>query len=574
MTSRQVITGDKHFQDNFYIENKPNLDYPQINYQTNKVDALTSDTAIFGFVNYMDKNSYRIYSETLSRNTKIQQKIFQLYNKKDDGTDVNSRLSFKLDNTGNATFEVPHPVTASDDSNCAATTHWVNNKLNTSLNNYVTTNTSQTITGSKVYDNPNWLQKGDNNPAYIFQNKKIDQVNEPEENANHYLGDITFRDSTSRQIAANQVLSYNYNNNPLTRWFVDVRRWSDADTMTYGQLRVEATPTYYTLTFVGSSSVTNRPLSQEITNSADATVALKGWCNNPSLNNMVHKTGNEAISGLKTFRNRIIGMNNIDIQSSTIDVKTKPESIAIFHGMFGFWDKNNKLVSRFFSHQDVNGNFATRLETRNYLRNPEPGADYNAAYFYLNNDGANCWCSVTGNSTLNNMSLTGVSSSTTDTVIGTKGWVNNPATSTNVVHRTGEEAITGLKTFSNAVRIKSSEVDIKTAPTATKYLSYIIFDKNGQQLGNFFISQSSDRNITASMIATNLKTAGDTSSHYDAAIRVTAKEGGEMITYAPHPATDSNDNNIATTKWVNSKFQVVNQLPSSPDSNTFYFIPE
>lgn len=40
------------------------------------------------------------------------------------------------------------------------------------------------------------------------------------------------------------------------------------------------------------------------------------------------------------------------------------------------------------------------------------------------------------------------SSSTTDTFIATTGWVNNASLSSNVVHKTDTETITGTKTFS------------------------------------------------------------------------------------------------------------------------------
>lgn len=41
--------------------------------------------------------------------------------------------------------------------------------------------------------------------------------------------------------------------------------------------------------------------------------------------------------------------------------------------------------------------------------------------------------------------------STTDTQIPTTGWINDPATATNVVHRTGDETIAGTKTFSSTI---------------------------------------------------------------------------------------------------------------------------
>jgi hypothetical protein len=44
------------------------------------------------------------------------------------------------------------------------------------------------------------------------------------------------------------------------------------------------------------------------------------------------------------------------------------------------------------------------------------------------------------------------SNSTSDTTIPTIGWVNDPATATNVVHRSGDETIAGVKTFSEVIQ--------------------------------------------------------------------------------------------------------------------------
>lgn len=43
---------------------------------------------------------------------------------------------------------------------------------------------------------------------------------------------------------------------------------------------------------------------------------------------------------------------------------------------------------------------------------------------------------------------------------------------------------------------------------------------------------------------------------------------------AKTPSATSNDTNIATTAWVNQKLKVVSALPSSPQPDVFYFIPE
>lgn len=47
-----------------------------------------------------------------------------------------------------------------------------------------------------------------------------------------------------------------------------------------------------------------------------------------------------------------------------------------------------------------------------------------------------------------------------------------------------------------------------------------------------------------------------------------------QVVKAATPAVSTNDTTVATTAYVNAKFQVVSALPANPDANTFYFIPE
>lgn len=49
--------------------------------------------------------------------------------------------------------------------------------------------------------------------------------------------------------------------------------------------------------------------------------------------------------------------------------------------------------------------------------------------------------------------------------------------------------------------------------------------------------------------------------------------GGCAAVYAPTPAGNANDTQVATTAWFNYKMQVVSALPANPDPNVFYFIP-
>ena len=49
---------------------------------------------------------------------------------------------------------------------------------------------------------------------------------------------------------------------------------------------------------------------------------------------------------------------------------------------------------------------------------------------------------------------------------------------------------------------------------------------------------------------------------------------GTTYTNAPTPSVSSNNTNIATTAYINTKFQTVSSLPSSPNADTYYFVTD
>ena len=75
---------------------------------------------------------------------------------------------------------------------------------------------------------------------------------------------------------------------------------------------------------------------------------------------------------------------------------------------------------------------------------------------------------------------------------------------------------------------------------------------------------------------------------YDGNIRIFGQNSGgtnkvllqadvqNNILYGPDAAAPTSDNSkrLASTAYINTKFQKVNSLPNSPDANTFYFVPE
>lgn len=165
--------------------------------------------------------------------------------------------------------------------------------------------------------------------------------------------------------------------------------------------------------------------------------------------------------------------------------------------------------------------------------------------------------------------------SKTDTAIPTKGWVNDPAKSTNVVHQDGTEEITGSKTFTNNwLKIKStdSRADIsKTSQTASFNSPHLVLlDSKGEESSYVYTNYD-----TSGSVATYLQTRRLVNNESKTtSIRVGLDNGGTAFTYAPTPAASSNDNNIATTSWIRTllgnHYVTEFQQPTSSNNYTWY----
>ena len=113
-----------------------------------------------------------------------------------------------------------------------------------------------------------------------------------------------------------------------------------------------------------------------------------------------------------------------------------------------------------------------------------------------------------------------------------------------------DNTFTGTNTFKRgAVFIKNVNIDRDVNPSATQYSSWLIQDKNGKQICNFYVSQNTTGTVTASMIATGR-------DGVDARISVSRDVNGTTRSYAPTPPTSDNSTQIATTAWVRSSVGV------------------
>ena len=187
----------------------------------------------------------------------------------------------------------------------------------------------------------------------------------------------------------------------------------------------------------------------------------------------------------------------------------------------------------------------------------------------------------------------------------------------NAVHKTGNETITGAKTFTSPMATAIGGTYINYASEQQNYMNTAAYDSSGKLTGEFDCYTDTSGTTHTRLIAFN----PNNYTNYSL-ISASVDVNGDISTHAPTPTSNSNDYNIATTYWVNNRpfhrinsdsnhfefilngqdpnynpsypgyylafedvsswqkimssfnFQVVSTLPASPNGNVYYFIPE
>lgn len=274
---------------------------------------------------------------------------------------------------------------------------------------------------------------------------------------------------------------------------------------------------------------------------------------------VVHKTGNEEITGTKTF------YGSVSRKSSEIDVKVTPETSQI--NAIYYKDKNNINIGAVETLKLDSGDVVTRLNAGN-------GTTW----------GGTLGTGITMSGDIYSYApIPSATSSTTSNRIATTGWVNDPNSSTNVVHRSGNEKINDVKRFTKDIwsestsesdtragffKAKNLRFDRNETPTVNISTQFVTFDKNEQWTALLQHALRTDGSTRIEMLAR--KKGEDVSTGLGAGYDA----NGNAFTSAPTPAVSAGGTNIATCGYINSKFQYVTALPANPDANTFYFVKE
>jgi hypothetical protein len=218
------------------------------------------------------------------------------------------------------------------------------------------------------------------------------------------------------------------------------------------------------------------------------------------------------------------------------------------------------------------------------LRNIREGNSDNMQMYVASKDGASILGSIQINRDDNNSIRAtaphpAASTNYNNSAIMTAGRAADPSQNFNLLHRSGDEKFSGVKTLqTNNPRfgLRNTEIDITTAPAEQKSMRIFFSDKNDKWISEIGIYKNTDDGVVSQITANN-DTAGVATLQI-----VCKKDGSKYATCPTPPAADDNSTKISNTQWVNSritsimnnKLQVVASLPSSPNADTFYFIPE
>lgn len=235
------------------------------------------------------------------------------------------------------------------------------------------------------------------------------------------------------------------------------------------------------------------------------------WAKSVDAENIVHRTGDEEVGGIKTFNGTqiFLGDSKVKMKAPGIDISVNPSTTL--YNYVDYMDKNNKRIGIFGAFQNSSGYYGVYLQAGN------------RGNLSLMTDGTTVYTNAPTPPTTDNSEQ-----------IATTAWVRQVAALKDLSN-------TGLTANRALITNGSGKVAV-SAVTSTE-LGYL--------------------DGVTSAIQTQLNAKANLASP--------AFSGSPT---APTQAVSDNSTKISTTNWFNQKVQVVSTLPASPNSNIYYFIPE
>ena len=248
------------------------------------------------------------------------------------------------------------------------------------------------------------------------------------------------------------------------------------------------------------------------------------------LSNLVHKTGNETITGDKSF-NSSNDYHYIHI-GNTSHSYDETVNNSLYSGII-FEDKNN-----------TEAGFVRRIQnsTDNMLQLGIKGKDgtLNQSFLGIDSSGNKYMTAPTPTDT----------TTTSGNQVATTGWVNS--TGNNVIHKTNDETISGVKTFTGdgwITKIQNTDVTYNTAPSSIKPTSIIFTDKNGTQMGCVECQRYPNNNT---LVRFNAYSPNGNWASQTLELMIDANDNVSASAPTPTDTTTTTGTQIATTGWVNS----------------------
>lgn len=234
--------------------------------------------------------------------------------------------------------------------------------------------------------------------------------------------------------------------------------------------------------------------------------------------------GNQTITGIKTFNAAPRFKSNLSPSTSSSKESTIEDLL---------------IQASTNTEGKVDGMFVSRVQ--------DTGGNREVQYrggFYAPNAEANRWPAIalgvtSGEMTYSNLKVDkayaptlSANSSTSENLIATVGWVNDPNKSTNVVHRSGNETITGTKVFNGTSPIKLGKAG--STYTEIQYTS----DGSTRLGGLRNIREGNTDNM-------QMYVASKDGSFILGSIQINRDDNNGILAAAPHPAASTNYNNPA-----------------------------
>lgn len=262
-------------------------------------------------------------------------------------------------------------------------------------------------------------------------------------------------------------------------------------------------------------------------------------------------TNNKIFTGYIKLSNNTQSYRHIYSDNSSITKGTAPSTNTGYDYLFR--DSTGSNVCAMGGWYNTNGNIYAVL----YAYTPTAGSTTHADLKVGNYASGRADVVFETPAGVANSCLDGETNSTTSNMVALKGWVNNPATATNVVHRTGNETIGGVKRFSENI-LTDINATRNVAPSTTQYGGIGIRDNANNLFASMVAAMDTNKNASAFLRVFNPKNTSSSDAAY-----MSLNYNADGSTFVTAPASDKNGSIVTTvnkSKAANGYFKLGNGL--------------